>query len=118
VSGNCYQEAYKLLQDAPPGAELVHGYPTLTAGENAGKPFGHAWVEYPDEETGQPMCLDYQRPGQPFHRALFYLVGQIDPRRCKRYAPRAADYMALRHGHYGPWGKVPRGVLFANQEIA
>lgn len=113
--GECYAEAFRLLDSAPPGAVLVHGYPTLCDGPHKGRRFGHAWVEYPDEQTGQMICLDYQKPTQPFFQCLFYLVGRIEPAECKRYSWREALRMADKHGHYGPWGKQPRGVLFATK---
>lgn len=112
--GTCYESAFQLM-DQYPDAVLVHGYPVLTAGPHAGKRFGHAWIEFLNEH-GLEMVLDYQKPDHTFVKALFYFVGQIDERRCRKYSQRDARRMVLRHMHYGPWGKQPAGVLFAKEQ--
>ncbi len=109
--GECYRAAYQMLLGMPDDAVLVHGYPRLTRGEHQGRKFGHAWVE---TEIGDGVAIVHDHQSrQPIPAMLYYHVGQIKPAECKRYTLRQALRLALRTERYGPWGKVPKDVLFA-----
>jgi hypothetical protein len=113
--GSCYRDAFQSLR-RPAAAllsevtacepELVHGIPTLTGGEHAGRRFCHAWVE-----VGELVLA----VADAVPRELYYEVGKIDPAECVRYTWREAVEKALESGTYGPWTELPVGVLFSSR---
>lgn len=109
--GNCYRASYNLLQECGDGYVLVHGYPRNTSAEHGGVKMGHAWIE----DAAGKWVLDHNMPDHPVPAKLYYAVGNINPHECKRFTVRQASHQALRHGHYGPWGKVPRDAHFTEQ---
>lgn len=108
--GDCYEAAFHFVMDKnvfsgdddDKGYVLVHGIPTGTGGGIVGLKFGHAWIEYGvdviDPSNGKIVILP---------KLLYYEIGKIDPKECKRYTWPEARRRALDKGHYGGWDTNP-----------
>lgn len=111
--GQCYRDCFLLLEEHPDWV-LVHGYPTLTGGPYRGRRYGHAWLERLDEQ-GLAWCVNHLLPDTPIPAPLFYLVGRIDAKLCRRYTLEEARLRALETGVYGDWGEPPPDVLYTEK---
>lgn len=108
--GDCFSVAAHLVEDNPDYV-LCHGEPIGTGKANKGKRFGHAWVEYADNEitlSGRTIRFTTVIDKANGHNIelpaeLYYAFGRIDPDTVRRYTREEAAAEMLRHGHYGPW---------------
>jgi len=109
--GRCYETAaravvpwfasadYEVVASIDAVPVLVHGWPTTT-GDDAGRVFGHAWVEV------GPLVWD-PTTGDLVPRALYYRVGRINPKLCRRYSAKEAAQEINQEKTWGPWGAIP-----------
>lgn len=122
--GNCYEyAATALLGFGRAGAEedndkleafgeqlvLVHGYPTLSSGDQEGEQYGHAWIEIGGRLVWDPV-VDQFLP-----RDLYYWVGQVNEEECMLYPASVVDDRLDDEDTWGPWGAVPGSVIW-NEE--
>ncbi len=97
-SGNCYQDAFNNLLAFKEAHRymghwvLCHGVATLAAGPNAGKEFGHAWIET------NGVVID---KGRPLVKDVYYAIGKI--RDVRRFEIKEALAFSLEEKHFGPW---------------
>jgi hypothetical protein len=101
ATGNCYESAANYIIDHP-GDEvfLVHGRPILQGGEFQGVEYGHAWIEYIENDIH--MVLDTES-GMRIPKALYYMFGQIDYDKSVIYTRQQALEKLTEEGTYGPW---------------
>jgi len=95
--GKCYESAYKAMCKKYP--ILVHGIVTGTMEPIKGKKFGHAWLEY-DDENGIRWCFDTES-GKHIPQVLYYHVGNVEY--TSKYDVKTALIESLRVSTYGPW---------------
>lgn len=92
---NCYTlAAHYILENTGENVRLVHGIPTLTGGEHAGTPYGHAWIEAGD------TVLDVVT-GVMVGKDLYYTLGKIEY--TVRYTRAEAQAKMAETGTYGAW---------------
>lgn len=96
-SGRCYELSLRLLLANldEPDILLVHGETRSSDPHAVGGRMDHAWVE-----VGY-FVYDRSARDQPFHRALYYLDGQVSE--LTKYSAHQAAVMFSEHGHWGPW---------------
>jgi hypothetical protein len=103
---------------------LCHGRPTLQTHPHM--PFIHAWIEItivPGQVMPmQTMCVDVThgwKAGQEVFvgpRKVYYEAGQIKDDETHRYTLEEARRAVVKHGHFGPWHKVPDGTLYSDDD--
>lgn len=111
VPGHCFEDAVMFMASMP-DALLCHGYPLLASdckGVPKGTPFGHAWIERPNQVPALTACYDHMHMNNPLPAAIYYSVGQIDPAFVRRYTVTQMLKMLKDTDHYGPWHKGPDG---------
>ena len=113
---DCYERAFLALLTPPDGvprdAILVHGYPRLTAADGdvpEGTQYGHAWIEF--EVGGMRICYDAAKDAFCL-AALYYVAGRIEDSQSHHYTKLQAMEQLVKYGHYGDWGKAPKGVVY------
>jgi hypothetical protein len=127
--GDCYEAAFKYIMDQ----HRIHGrgkgvnmrlvHATVTGqGPLEGRPIVHAWVEedihprvppgglpegFRPEEFALRIAVD-KSMGKDLHlpAAMYRGIGQA--RKVSEYTWEEAAKLAVKHGHYGPWGKGPK----------
>ena len=111
IRGDCYGNAVRfVMDDAPLSSEskyrIVHGIPMLGGVKEGGERYGHAWIEY--DEDDMVMVYDpYNDMAMP--KAVYYKLGGIDY--SVIYSWAEAREMLIEEGHYGPWDeKVSEAV--------
>jgi len=99
AEGDCYVEAANALMFPVPreGWVLIHGRPTLR--RSPWVQFGHAWLEQ-GEQVYDPSS------GFRGARALYYMLGKIDPDHNHVYTVEETRKLLLDTEHYGPWEGV------------
>lgn len=123
-AGECYANAWKMLcgwgDELGPlvkletnlGGEplLVHGYPLLASGRFKDGKYGHAWIHLQRLglviDGGTKTLVSYN---------TYIEAGRIDESESARFTRQEAANLAIKTEGYGPWGDVPEGALF-NEE--
>ncbi|HCA02660.1 MULTISPECIES: hypothetical protein [Halomonadaceae] len=115
--GDCFQVAGQLIvrcrdihaQSTKGVTDKVLAHGVVTGqGPVSGIRFSHAWIE--GVKNGISVVIDLSN-GQRFvgPRALYYAIGQIEPKEVCRYSKEVARAKMLQTEHYGPWeGEVAR----------
>ena len=102
---NCYTLAANYILMHNDGCRLVHGIPTLIAGNYAGKKYGHAWIEYGN------VCYDVVVK-QWIPKAVYYGIGKIE------YTVSYSRSLAMQNlretGHYGAWDEKIADAFHSN----
>ena len=108
TAGDCYRIAGRELTNPTTraGLTLCHGYPCLTGGDHVGERYGHAWLEFQDED-GIWIAYDPSSHGINIPRVLFYAVGNIDPQHVHRYTLLQAVHKMIELEQWGPWEADP-----------
>ena len=116
-AGDCYRQAGRELTDPTTRENLVlcHGYPTLRGGPHYGERFGHAWLEF-QEDDDTWTAYDPSTHGINLPRDVFYALGNIDPQHVRRYTRAEAVRKLVEHRVWGPWEDDPEeyDVVYAN----
>ena len=138
ADGNCYEAAlvfaaYSVPDDERDRYRVVHGFP-IGQGPIEGLKHGHAWVERTDDmpnlssvpaEMAAHFTEMYERNPEllitvidksngkdlEMSRTVYYGFGNIDRSECTYYKVDEAMRLAVRYGHWGPWGEEPSGVV-------
>jgi hypothetical protein len=95
--GRCYELSLRLLlaNMEEPDILLVHGETRSSDPGAIGGRMGHAWIE-----VGH-FVYDRTARDEPFHRALYYLDGEVSA--VTKYGAHDAAVAFSDHGHWGPW---------------
>lgn len=102
MAGDCYQ-INSLLAVQLDGT-LCHGIVIGTGHPVLNVPYGHAWVEHEDPETGVVLVHDHSNGVELVVPIIwFYLIGRINPETVARYTVREMSRHQLDHEHFGPW---------------
>jgi GNAT superfamily N-acetyltransferase/predicted ABC-type ATPase len=121
--GDCYESAFNELMygegtkrmEEVVGAEakLIHGYPTIPSGPNAGKKMGHAWVQIGDDPG---LVLDH---GNLISASHYYRVGKIDLNDISSYSRSEAFKQILKVKKWGPFeNKVEEAIFRESQGLS
>jgi hypothetical protein len=102
-TGNCFEDAAKRVIDFSADRAdliLVHGLPLGTGGHAAGLRYPHGWVEWDDDGVTWVWdpCAD-----KVLTAALYYRLGNIDPKVGKRYSKNETRAALVKYGTYGYW---------------
>lgn len=97
ATGNCFENAFDLVNEQMHDALLCHGRPTLTGGAYEGMGYQHAWVEI------NGHCIDGNYTNVVTRKDVYYAAGQIDESRVKKYTRAEIRSLAVMHLTKGPW---------------
>ncbi len=93
TGGMCFMEAAKFVQENPDWT-LVHGKPTLQIPPHI--VYDHAWVE-------KDGIARNANGGLTIHTEVFYVLGKINYRECRRYSYGEMTIRLLKNETWGPW---------------
>jgi hypothetical protein len=93
----------------PKSAKLVQGYPHLQ--RPPFKKYGHAWVE-----VGNMVYDATHEPILKMPKAVYYALGNIDPKDNRYYKQDKAREVLLSCGHWGPWRSGTKGIAPGDPE--
>lgn len=107
TTGDCFPRAAEVAAEVTAmgyAPLIVHGIVTGSAGEVAGRPYWHAWVELQLPGEGW-MVADWSNgKGRSFiARRAYYRAGKVQQHQVWRFSPAQALAALDRYGHAGPW---------------